>query len=306
MRWFFFHGAERPSRRWLALLFLLAASFFFDPVAHMIHRPIVDMANLPMIVKGEMALPRYAILMIIRIILDFLVVVGVYATLGRPIGGFPLVGPAPIRLVLIGLATGLIVMAAAIATIVATRNADATLSNQSAESAILHGVGWMVFDFVGAAGEELYGRVAILLVAERFVGWRGAIVVSGLVFLIPHLGNPGASWAWLLRLFVQGVLLAYAVYRTGSFWWSTGYHTGWNWASAPLFGAAGSGYLDRGHLLDFTPTGPSWITGGPIGPEGSLLAFVAVACAFGMLLALTGKHSPPYRGSEHRYDSGPE
>jgi membrane protease YdiL (CAAX protease family) len=267
-------------------MFLLAASFLFDPVAHAIHQPIVDTFGLPMIVQGEMALPRYAALMIIRMVLDFLVVMGVYATLGRRLGGFPLVGATPIRFVLIGLATGLVVMTAAIVAIIATKNADAAPSSQSVGSAISHGAGWMMFDFIGATGEELYGRVAVLLVAERFVGWRGAAIISGLVFLIPHLGNPGANWVWLLRLFVQGVLLAIAVYRTESFWWGAGYHTGWNWASAPLFGAAGSGYLDQGHLLDFAPTGPAWITGGTVGPEGSLFAFIAVLCAFGLLLAM--------------------
>lgn len=107
------------------------------------------------------------------------------------------------------------------------------------------------------------------------------------MFSVLHLGNPGANLVWLLRLFVQGVLLAYAVYRTGSVWWSIGYHTGWNWASAPLFGAAGSGFLDQGHLLDFKPIGSAWITGGTVGPEGSVYAFLAVLCAFGLLITVT-------------------
>lgn len=113
------------------------------------------------------------------------------------------------------------------------------------------------------------------------------MIVSGLAFSLLHLGNPGVTWVWLLRLFAQGVLLAYAVYRTSSVWWSVGYHTGWNWASAPLFGAAGSGYLDQGHILDFTPTGSKWLTGGEVGPEGSVFAFVAVLVALCLLILVT-------------------
>ena len=94
---------------------------------------------------------------------------------------------------------------------------------------------------------------------------------------------------WLFRLFLQGVLLAYAVFRTGSLWWSVGYHTGWNWASAPLFGAAGSGYLDAGHIFDFTPTGATIVTGGVVGPEGSIFAFAAVLLA-SVLLVLTTRN----------------
>lgn len=116
------------------------------------------------------------------------------------------------------------------------------------------------------------------------MGVRGAVIVSGIMFSGIHLDNPGASKIWLLRLFLQGVVLAYAVFRTRSIWWSIGYHTGWNWISAPLFGAAGSGYLDEGHIFDFSPHGTPWITGGAVGPEGSLLAFAAVWTALGLLL----------------------
>ena len=240
-----------------------------------------------MVSHGEMGLLPYASLMLVRIALDLLVVAGVITILGRPWRGFPLMGPRPVPLTLAGLAIGLMVMIATILAIIASGSATVSASAQTATSAAVYGSGWPVFDFIGAAGEELYGRVAILLVAQSLIGWRGAIVVSGLMFSVLHLVNPGVSWLWLLRLFVQGAVLAYAVYRTGSIWWSIGYHTGWNWASAPLFGAAGSGYLDQGHLFDFRPTGSSWITGGPIGPEGSVFAFLAVLCAFGLLKATT-------------------
>jgi hypothetical protein len=98
---FWFGGAERLSRRWLGLVFLwLCPSRLILPRTRF---------GLPMIMDGEMALPRYAALMIIRVVLDFLLVMGVYATLGRRLEGVPLVGPAPMRFVLIGLATGLVV-----------------------------------------------------------------------------------------------------------------------------------------------------------------------------------------------------
>lgn len=39
---------------------------------------------------------------------------------------------------------------------------------------------------------------------------------------------------------------------------------GWSWASAALLGAAGSGTLDAGHVLDLTPTGAAIITAGAV------------------------------------------
>lgn len=282
----------RAIRSWLGLLFLMAAYFAFNPLEAAIWRPLAHRLGLRMIVDGMMGLQPYAVLMVVRLALDVAVVAGVRAILPRRGDGFPFRGPRRTALALGGLATGLAVMTAAIAGIIATGHATASVAAGSAASRLASGGGWLAADLVGAVGEELYARVAVLLVAERLLGWRGALLVSGLMFAALHLGNPGVTWLWLLRLSVQGVLLAYAVYRTGSFWWSAGYHAGWNWASAPLFGAAGSGFLDRGHLLDFTPAGTAWISGGPVGPEGSVLAFVAMLGAFGLLLATTPARSP--------------
>ena len=234
-----------------------------------------------------MVLAPYAWLMVVRFALNLALVAALLLLLGRRIPDFPLTDAKLGRHVLLGLGGGMTVMVAAILSIVVCGAAHVTYSGQLARAAVAHGLGWLLFDLLGAAGEELYGRGAVLLVAAAFLGWRGALIASGLTFVALHLGNPGASWIWLLRLFLQGVLLGYAIFRTGSLWWSVGYHTGWNWASAPLFGAAGSGYLDAGHIFDFTPSGPGLITGGAVGPEGSVFAFVAVLAAAGLLLATT-------------------
>jgi len=276
-----------PSERWVALLFIVGTYVLFDHVAIAIAAPLAKTFHLPVSTYGELKMAPYVLLMVVRLGMDLLVVGAICRILRRRLSGFPLVGPRMGKLMALGLVTGLVVMVCVILAILITKNARVAVSMQPALSALFHGGAWLIFDFVGATGEELFGRMALLLVAERFVGWRGAIIVSGLMFSIVHLGNPGASEIWLTRLFFQGVLLAYAVYRTKSIWWSVGYHTGWNWASAPLFGAAGSGYLDEGHLMDFTPTGSGLMTGGAVGPEGSVFAFVAVLCAFVLLKTAT-------------------
>lgn len=274
-------------RRWIGLLLLIAYSFAEEPFERAIAPSVTAIFDLPHMIPGVLLISRYAVFMLIRLVLDLAVVASIYLILRPSSGGFPLRESKITCRVFQGLLTGIVVMVAAILTIILTGSAHAAPSLQSWRSAFAYGGGWLFSDFIGAAGEELFGRVAVLLIAKRFVGRRGAMVVSGLAFSVLHLGNPGATWVWLLRLFAQGVLLAYAVYRTSSVWWSFGYHTGWNWASAPLFGAAGSGYLDQGHILDFTPTGSKWFTGGEVGPEGSVFAFVAVLVALCLLILAT-------------------
>lgn len=277
----------RDPRSWLALAVIVVAYFLQHPVEHAVWSPLQRLFRLSPFPNGQMSLFNYGGLMVVRLIWNALLVAVIWMSLGRPYDGFPLKDRTGARHLAIGLVIGLVVMVLAILGITAWGDATISASNQSGVSALAHGSGWLAFDMIGALGEELYGRAAILLVAQRFVGWKGAIIVSGLMFSLVHLGNPGASAIWLVRLGVQGALLAYAVYRTRSLWWSVGYHTGWNWASAPLFGAAGSGYLDEGHLFNFNPHGSVWITGGAVGPEGSVFAFLAVTMALACLLIAT-------------------
>ena len=279
----------RSPRSWLALLLLAVAWFALPVLEEALRGPPARLLHLHMIQGGALALGPFAWEMFVRFALDLALLAAILLLLGRPNVGFPLSDRRGVCRLLLGAAIGVGVMVAAILAIVALGAARVAYSGQAASAAVLNGLGWVAVDLLGAAGEEIYGRGAVLLVATAFFGWRGAAHVSGAVFLALHLGNPGASPVWLFRLFLQGVLLAYAVFRIGSLWWSVGYHTGWNWASAPLFGAAGSGYLDAGHIFDFTPTGATIVTGGVVGPEGSIFAFAAVLLA-SVLLVLTTRH----------------
>ena len=277
----------RSPRSWMALLLLVVAWFALPVVEGMLLRPPARRLHMHMIQGGTLALGPFAWEMAVRFALDLALLAAVLLLLGRPVLSFPLADRRVVGRLLLGAAIGLGVMIATILAIVALGAAKIAYSGQAGGMAVLHGVGWFAVDLLGAAGEEIYGRGAVLLVAAAMLGRRGATIVSGVVFLALHLSNPGADPIWLFRLFLQGVLLAYAVFRTGSLWWSVGYHTGWNWASAPLFGAAGSGYLDAGHIFDFEPTGSTIVTGGPIGPEGNLFAFAAVLLASVLLVLMT-------------------
>ena len=298
--------ASAGFRPWLALGFFAITYMVIVPIEAAIHRPLAQALGLHMIQDGAMAPLPYGVLMMVRLALDLLVVTGLVAILDSKFRAFPLAGPTMTRNTLSGFVIGLAVMAGAILAVIALGSADVSPYRQSTASALLYGSGWLMFDLLGAAGEELAGRVAVILVAQPLIGRRGAILASGLLFAGIHLGNPGANGMWLFRLFLQGLLLAYAVYRTGSFWWSTGYHAGWNWASAPLFGAAGSGYLNKGHLFDFVPTGSDWITGGAVGPEGSVFAYLAMASALCLLIVFTpmSPKSPDSRLIRPRGSSG--
>ncbi len=193
----------------------------------------------------------------------------------------------PFALFLKGLGIGLLVMAGTILAIVALGDAQLKATSGTAWTHVLYGGKWLLGEVVGAVGEELLYRGLILVAVSRIAGTKAAVFVSALVFSLGHVLNPGASFIWLIRLFAAGLLLCYSVFRTGSLWWAIGYHAGWNWMSAPFFGAAGSGYIDEGHIFSFVPAGSNWVTGGAVGPEGSVFAYLAVLLGALLLLVTT-------------------
>ena len=275
----------RDPYTWSAVILVATANFLEGRGESILYPPLAHIFHVRRSAPLTLGQRSFGAEMLVRLLWDLLLWGGVCALLRRDPFSFPFRDRAWVRSLMVGLGTGLLVMLATVLGIWALRSASIFPSGQSNASAFGNGFTWLSLDLVGALGEEILGRVIILVLAERLLGWKGAVLISGVMFSGSHFGNPGASWIWLLRLLLQGTLLAYAVFRTRSIWWSVGYHTGWNWVSAPLFGAAGSGYLDEGHIFNFLPRGSVWITGGLVGPEGSLLAFLAVLGAFALLEA---------------------
>jgi hypothetical protein len=58
-----------------------------------------------------------------------------------------------------------------------------------------------------------------------------------------------------------------------------GLHSAFDWGESFLFSVPDSGIVAPGHLLNSSLHGPAWLTGGSVGPEGSVMAFAVVALA---------------------------
>jgi hypothetical protein len=51
----------------------------------------------------------------------------------------------------------------------------------------------------------------------------------------------------------------------------------WDWGESFLYSVPDSGGVAPGHLLHSSLQGPRWLTGGSVGPEGSVFLFVLLA-----------------------------
>lgn len=141
--------------------------------------------------------------------------------------------------------------------------------------AILWGV---VFLLVGLFEEFGFRGYAQFTLASGVGFWPAATMLSA-SFAAIHLGNTGEDRIGALSVFVIGMFFCLTLRRTGNLWFAVGLHAAFDWGETFLFSTPNSGIVVSGHLLNSSFHGPMWLTGGTVGPEGSVMAFAVVAIA---------------------------
>lgn len=141
---------------------------------------------------------------------------------------------------------------------------------------------------VPAAMEEAVFRGYLFRTLVEGAGVWIAVLVTSLLFTLVHGANPNVTPLGLVNIFLAGALLAVAVLRTGSLWFASAVHLGWNWVMAgPLdLPVSGLGGYDV-PLYDVASRGPAWLTGGAFGPEGGLAGTAAALIVLALVLRTT-------------------
>jgi uncharacterized protein len=106
--------------------------------------------------------------------------------------------------------------------------------------------------------------------------WWAAVILSTL-FGLAHIQNASEDWFGAVMAGSFGLLAAFALYRTGNIWFPLGMHAAWDWGETYFYGVPDSGFKPVGNLLNSTLSGPHWIAGGVVGPEGSAFAILVLA-----------------------------
>ncbi|MGZ6131036.1 MAG: CPBP family intramembrane glutamic endopeptidase [Myxococcaceae bacterium] len=134
--------------------------------------------------------------------------------------------------------------------------------------------------------EELASRGIFFRLLEQGLGTWLAVILSGALFGLGHLNNPGATWVSSLAIAVgPGALLAAAYVATRSLWIPIGLHWAWNLFEGPVWGTPVSGMATPVLAVARLP-GSTALTGGDFGPEAGLPCIVlatALAVAFFVL-----------------------
>jgi membrane protease YdiL (CAAX protease family) len=138
--------------------------------------------------------------------------------------------------------------------------------------AILWGV---VFILVGIFEEFLFRGYAQFTLSMGVGFWPAAVLLSA-GFGAIHLHNVGEDKIGALSVFVIGMFFCLTLWRTGNLWFAVGLHAAFDWGETFLFSVPDSGLVAPGHFLNSSLHGPAWVTGGMVGPEGSVMSFVVV------------------------------
>jgi membrane protease YdiL (CAAX protease family) len=146
------------------------------------------------------------------------------------------------------------------------------------ESMALHGAAMLKYAFLWgvvflavALFEEFGFRGYALFTLTTGAGFWPAALASSLLFGYVHHGNPGETWLGAFNAGLVGLLFCLMLRRTGDLWMAIGFHGAWDWGESYFYGVPDSGQLVSGHLLNVGFSGPRWLSGGSVGPEGSWL-----------------------------------
>jgi len=134
----------------------------------------------------------------------------------------------------------------------------------------------VVFLLVGLFEEFLFRGYTLFTMASGLKFWPAAVVLSALFGGI-HLGNTGEAPIGALAAGLIGLFLCLTLRRTGNLWFAVGFHMSFDWGETFLYSVPNSGTVQAGHLLNSSFQGPHWLTGGTVGPEGSVFVFVLIA-----------------------------
>jgi membrane protease YdiL (CAAX protease family) len=137
------------------------------------------------------------------------------------------------------------------------------------------GLWFVTFVAVGLSEEYLFRGYTQYTLARGIGFWPAAIFLS-ILFGAVHRWNPGENYVGVAGVVATGLLFAFTLRRTGNLWLAVGWHASFDFGETFLYSVPDSGMLFEHHLSTATLHGATWLTGGTVGPEGSIFSFLTM------------------------------
>jgi membrane protease YdiL (CAAX protease family) len=176
----------------------------------------------------------------------------------------------------VGFAAGAAALCALVMILAGLGAVRLTTATLAPDEALLLGLTYFALFALVAVAEQGVFRAWPLVQLSRAIGFWPAAAGLAVLFGLLHLTNDGDTVIGAAVAGLFGLIMAWSFRLSGALWFALGAHTAWDFTETFVFGAANSGWPGAGGLLHATPVGPAILSGGGAGPEGSLLALVAM------------------------------
>jgi uncharacterized protein len=158
----------------------------------------------------------------------------------------------------------------------------------------------LMFFLTGFVEESMFRGYAQFTLIRGVGFWWGALLFA-LLFCVTHGYNPGESPVGLISVGGVSLIFCLSLWYTGSLWWAVGFHSAWDWGQSYFYGTADSGMIASGHLFRAHPVGSVLWSGGPTGPEGSLLVLPLLLVIATLMVFWWGRRvRSPFSGAAWR------
>ncbi len=173
---------------------------------------------------------------------------------------------------------------------------------------VLFVVLWAIASLLIGFAEEFFFRGYPQFTLSTGIGfWPAAFLISFLFGALHYFTKPHERWPDWACTSLLALLLCLMLRRTGDLRFPIGMHAGFDFGAIFIYSGPNGGELAHGRLLSASFHGPMWLTGGPLGPEASLLVFPVIALMFVVFHWLYREarffpaESPPLRAGARLY-----
>jgi uncharacterized protein len=274
-RWVFI-GPDGIRAGWSALIFAAVFMAIAYLTGHLIGQLLKQMGLLP---PTPLAGPRLFLIEELSLIVPTVGATAIMAWIERrSLWSYGLIDAARLRRLGAGTLWGFVALSLLVGLLALTGHLTEDGPELHGVLALRMAVNWFICFAVVGVSEEMLLRGYLQYALARGMGFWPAAVLLSILFGAMHLFNKGETAVGIIAAGTAGLVFAYSLYRTCSLFWAIGAHAGWDWAQSYFYGTPDSGQLVYGHLFGTTPNGAAWLSGGAVGPEGSI--FVILAFAF--------------------------
>jgi CAAX protease family protein len=144
---------------------------------------------------------------------------------------------------------------------------------------------------IGFAEEFLFRGYPQFSLGNGMGFWPAAFLISFLFGALHFFLKPHERWTDWASTGLIALLLCLTLRRTGDLRFAIGFHAAFDFGAIFVYSGPNGGQFAPDRLLTASFHGSDWLTGGPLGPEASLLVFPVIALMFLVFDRL-------YRGSE--------